>query len=122
MSIQACTINATLQLAKVHTNSVKLHPWKSLEYLNQFQYIPHNYFITTYNSFYVFSEKHLMFSTQTHENAIFPHKVRGEKVWEPKGELIRLSDVIFQRPTNDPTDLEFLNQKTFHRLPTSKNI
>ena len=37
-----------------------------------------------------------MFSTQTHENAIFPHKVRGEKVWEPKGELIRLSDVIFQ--------------------------
>ena len=36
---------------------------------------------------------------------IFPHKVRKEKVWEPKVELIRLSDVISQDQNNDKTDL-----------------
>ena len=53
MNLWAHAIKATLQLAKGHTNPVTLHPWESLEYLNQFQCIPHNIF-TTYNSFYVF--------------------------------------------------------------------
>ena len=28
----------------------------------------------------------------------FPHKVRKEKAWEPKGELIRLSDIHLPGP------------------------
>ena len=52
-------------------NSVTLPLWESLEYLNQFQSIPHNTF-TTYNSFYILSEKHLIFSTETHRNVIPP--------------------------------------------------
>ena len=64
MNLWACATKATLQLVKLHTNSVTLHPWESLEYLNQFQCIPHKIF-TTYNSFYIFLEKHLTFSTET---------------------------------------------------------
>ena len=35
MSLWACAINATLQ-QEMHTFSDTLHPWESLEYLNQF--------------------------------------------------------------------------------------
>ena len=63
--------------------------------LNQFQHIPHKIF-TTYNSFYIFAEKHLTVSTETHGNAIFPHKVRKTTTMGIEKELIRFSDVIFQ--------------------------
>ena len=89
------TTKATLQQAKMHTNSVILCPWESLEYLNQFQCIPHNIF-TTYNSLYVFLEKKPHYFHRNAWQCNFPHKVRKEKAWELKGELIRLSDVIFQ--------------------------
>ena len=95
MNLQAHAIKATLQLAKVHTNPVTLHPLESLEYLNQFQCLPHNIF-TTYNSFYLFFGKAHHFPLRNPWLCDFPHKVRKGKVWEPKGELIRLSDVIFQ--------------------------
>ena len=36
MNLWACAIKTTLQIAKVHTNSVTLCPWESLEYLNHF--------------------------------------------------------------------------------------
>ena len=101
-------------------NPVTLHPWESLKYLNQFQCIPHNLF-TTYNSFYLLSEKHLTFSTETHGKAISPHKVRKEKVWAPKGELIRFSDIISQDQNNDKTDLSS-QKNTFHRLTITKSI
>ena len=60
MNLWAGAINATLQLVTVHTNSVTFHLWESLEYLNQFLCIPQNIF-STYKSFYVFSEKDLIF-------------------------------------------------------------
>ena len=40
MNHWTCAIKATLQLPKLHTNSVTLHPWESLEYLNHNQTIP----------------------------------------------------------------------------------
>ena len=83
-----------------------------MEYLNQFQCIPRNIF-TTYNLSYAVLEKHLTFTTETHSNVISPNKVRKEQVWEPKGELIRFSDVISQDQNDDKTDLEFLNQIHF---------
>ena len=52
------------------SNSVILHLCIPLRYLNQFQCLPHNIF-TTYNSFYMFSETQSIFSTETHDNAIF---------------------------------------------------
>ena len=54
--------------------------------------IPHNISPHTIQSMYFGKAPH--FSTETHGNAILPHKVREEKAREPKGELIRLSDVI----------------------------
>ena len=76
-------------------NPVTLCLWELLEYLNQFQFIPHNFFIT-YNSAYVVVENHLPSSTETHGNVIFSPTVKKEKGREPKCEHIRLSDVISQ--------------------------
>ena len=95
MNLWVCDTKATLQLVKMHTNSDTLHLWESLEYLIQFQCIPHTIF-TTYNSFYSFLGKHLTFSTETHGNVISPHKVRETITMGIKKELVRLSDVIFQ--------------------------
>ena len=118
-SLQACTINATLQLAKVNTNSVTLYPWESLEYLNQFQCIPHHIF-TAYNSLYGCAEKHLMFSTETHGDVIFSTKSEKKNMWELKGEHIRLSDFIFQDPPMTRLILSSSTKTTFHRLTTTK--
>ena len=115
MNLRACTTKATLQLVKMHTNSVTLHPWETLEYPKQFQHIPHNIF-TTYNSFSLFLEKRLIFSTETHGNAIFPHKVSKTITVEIKKELVRLSDVIFK---DQPMTILILGSSTinsFHRL------
>ena len=75
---------------------------ESLEYLNQFKWISNNIF-TTHNSFEVFLEKHLTFSTETHGNVI--SLTKSEKSEGTKGELIRPSDVISQDSSDDKTDL-----------------
>ena len=54
-------------------NPITLCLWESLEYLHQFQHIPHNIF-TTYNSFYLVLEKHLTISTETHSNVNPPSR------------------------------------------------
>ena len=111
MNLQACTINATLQLVKVHkiqSHFICRSHWNISINFN------------TYNSFYIGLEKHLTCSTETHGNVVFPHKVRKEKVWEPEGELIRLSDVISQDQNNDKTDLSSSTKNTFHRITTTK--
>ena len=54
-------------------NSVTLHLWESLEYLNQFQWIPHN-IITTYNSFHTGLEKILTYSTENSWQCNFPQQ------------------------------------------------
>ena len=83
MNHWVCAIKSTLQLAKVHTNSVTLCPWESLEYLNQFQCIPHNT-LTTYNSSYVCSEKHLTTIPQKPMAMQFPQKSQKRKGLETK--------------------------------------
>ena len=50
----------------------------------------------------------------------FPHKIRKGKVWEPEGELIRLSDAISQDQNNDKTDLSSSTKNTLCRLITTK--
>ena len=87
MNLQVHAIKATLQLANLHTNPVTLHPCESLEHLNQFRCIPHNIFIT-YTSFYVFLEKHLTFSTETHSNVISPTKSEKKKHGNQKVKLL----------------------------------
>ena len=62
---------------------------------------------------------HLTFSTETHDNAIFPQS-QERKGREPKGELIRLSDVISQDYSNDKTDLSSLIKNEFCRLTTTR--
>ena len=52
MNLWACATKATLQLVKMHTNSVTLHLWESLRYLNQFQRIPRNVFANIIHSIY----------------------------------------------------------------------
>ena len=91
---QAHTINATLQLVEVHKKPVTLHPWESLEYLNQFQCIPHNSF-TTYNSFDVVLEEYLAFHRNPWQCDL-PPQSQKRKSMGTKGELTRLSDVILQ--------------------------
>ena len=121
MNLQACTTNATLQLVKMHTNSVTLCPSESLRYLNQFQSIPHNVSMM-YNSFYVFSEKHLTFSIETHGSAIFPPNVRQTITTGIKKELIRVLQVIFQDQPMTRLILSTSTKPTFCRLTTTKNI
>ena len=81
--------------SEMHTDSVIHCLQELLRYLNQFQCIPHKIF-TTYNSFYVFSEKHHTFSTETHGNAIFPHKSQKNNYHRNQKGTDKLSDVIFQ--------------------------
>ena len=88
---------------KCTQNPVTLHPWESLENLNQFQCIPHNIF-TTFNSFYEFGKFTSLFP-QKPMAMQFPPQSQKRKVWQPKGELIRLSDVISQEQRNDKIDL-----------------
>ena len=76
-------------------NPVPLHLWESLQYLNQFQCILTIFSPHTTHSMHYWKSTSLL-PQKPMANAIFPHKVRKEKVWEPIGELIRLSDVISQ--------------------------
>ena len=68
----------------------------------------------------MYLEKHLTFSTGTHGNVISPHKVRKENGREPKGELIRLFDVISQDLSNGKTDLTSSTKTTSYRLTAMK--
>ena len=118
MNLQACTTKATLQLVKMHTNSVTLCLCESLKYLNQFQCISHNIF-TTYNSFYVVWKNTSLFHRNPWQ-CDFPHKVKKEKAWEPKGQLIRVSDVIFQDLPMARLILSSSTKNRFCRLTPTK--
>ena len=82
-NLLACAIKATLQLAKVHTNPVALHPWESLEYLNQFQCICHNIF-TIYSPSYAGLEKHLTFPQKPMAMQFPPTKSEEKKCGNQK--------------------------------------
>ena len=73
---------------------------------------------TTYNSFYVVMQNHLIFPTEPHGIAFSPHKVRKEKHVDQK---VNSSGFLmsFPRQRNDQTDLEFLN---LHRVKTTKYL
>ena len=89
--------------------------------------MPHNNFLT-YNSSCVFLESSSLFPQKPMAMQFPlpppptppPPQVRKEKGREPKGELIRLSDVISQDYSNDKTDLSSSIKNTFCRLTTTK--
>ena len=96
MNLWAFAIKATLQLAKVHKNSVshavlgRVIGISQSVLMHRSQYFHHIQFIL----YIVRRPPH--FSTETHGHAIFPHKVRKEETWKPRSELIWFSDVIFK--------------------------
>ena len=95
MNLQACTIDDTLQLVKVHkiqSHFVCGNYWNISINLRAYLtiFLPH-----TLHSM-PFLEKHLAFFPQKPMAMQFPPKVRKAKRWEPRVELIRLSDVISQ--------------------------
>ena len=102
MNHQACAINATKQLVKVHKIQSHLiygSHWKISINFNAYLTI---FSPPSVHSMNLGNSHH--FSTETHGNAICPSESE-KKVWEPKGELIRLSDVISQDQRNDKIDL-----------------
>ena len=104
---------------KMVTSSVTLHPSAPWRYLIQFQWLPHNAF-TTYNSSYIHFELCITFSTETHDNAIFPHKTRRTITAGTRKGACQGFRRHCSRLTNDKTDFEFLMQNKFHRLTNTR--
>ena len=114
MNLQACTINATLQLAKcaqIQSHFIHGSHWNvSINfnaYLTKFHHI--QFVLCSFGT-----APH--FSHRSPWECVFPSQSQKRKAWDPKvnssGFLIS-----FPRQTNDQTDLEFLN---LHKLTTTK--
>ena len=84
-----------------HTSSVGVIEISQSIWMHPLQSLHHIQFIL-----YIFRT----FSTETHGNVIFPHKVRKTITARIKKELTDFL-MSFSRLTNDQTDLKFLNQK-----------
>ena len=92
MNLWACATKATLQLVKMHTISVTLCLWKSLQFLNEFQSIHHKMFTHTIHSIY--SQESTSFFQKPLDSKYSPTSPEKAFCWDQKENLSTILDVI----------------------------